>query len=229
MRNTLSVPRSTPAPLPGSRQGADAAGQTDAARKKLVRTGLLLTLAGALGLGTLSLLAPGCERQQPAADAGSADDTAETARAPDQTASRGTNHGTDQPDPASVPVDYIVRGRIAQLPDPARPLAELQIHHEAIPDFRGRDGEIMQRADGTTGMQEMIMPFPLGTGVTLEGVSIGDEVRVHFTVQWTASPPYFVTKLEKLPAGTRLEFDPEPGSSLADPAGDGHAPEAPGA
>lgn len=101
---------------------------------------------------------------------------------------------------AQAPHTYTVRGQISQLPDPAKPSATLQIHHEAIDDFA--------RRDGTLGMDSMTMAFPLAPGVSLDGLAVGDMVEFVFELDWDATPTYRVTRIAKLPAGTELFFRP---------------------
>jgi len=103
--------------------------------------------------------------------------------------------------PAAPPPDasYTVRGEIVRLP-PA-PGGDLLIRHEAIPDFRGMDGKVV-------GMDAMTMPFPLAPGVKLEGIAAGDRVEFVLELRWQdATGPVMVSRLNKLPAGTRLSFD----------------------
>lgn len=97
---------------------------------------------------------------------------------------------------------YSVRGEIAKLPSDAS--SELWIHHEAIPDFRNDKGE-------TVGMESMTMPFPVGTGVSLDGLATGDRISFDFEVRWQGrGRPLAITRIERLPEGTRLAFDPPP-------------------
>jgi len=102
------------------------------------------------------------------------------------------------------PDRYTVRGAIAQLPTDG-PVAELQIHHEPIPDFRDRNGVVREFEDGSTGMREMVMPFPVAEGVSLEGFDNGDKVEFDFEVTWGATP-YQVTAIRELPADTELNL-----------------------
>jgi len=109
-----------------------------------------------------------------------------------------------QPEATVPPPDatYSVRGEIAKMPGGAS--SELWIQHEAIPDFRNDKGE-------TVGMESMTMPFPVGAGVSLEGLAPGDRVAFDFEVRWQGSGrPLAITKIERLPDGTRLGFDPAP-------------------
>lgn len=106
--------------------------------------------------------------------------------------------------PASEVKSYTVRGRIEEIPVPGQPSSTLQIHHEEIKSFVGRDGAL--------GMSEMTMSFPYSSAVSLAGLSIGDEVEFVLEVNWGGSPLYQITRLTRLPAGTRLNFDPAPGN-----------------
>jgi Cu/Ag efflux protein CusF len=77
--------------------------------------------------------------------------------------------------------------------------SELQIHHEAIDTF--------VNPNGTVGMPSMIMPFPLGTGSSLDGLEVGDAVSFDFAA-WTTPGKrhYEVRNLRKLPADTKLDL-----------------------
>ncbi|MEZ6234331.1 MAG: copper-binding protein [Phycisphaerales bacterium] len=118
----------------------------------------------------------------------------------------------DQPPQPAFEQVYTVRGIISELPTPDRPNLDLQIHHEAIPEFVNGAGE-------QVGMNAMTMPFPtLAQGVTLDGLEEGDKIRFTFGVVWeqgTAGrrfPHWTVTAIEELPAETELTFSspPEP-------------------
>jgi len=101
---------------------------------------------------------------------------------------------------------YTVRGRVESLPG-TRPGSQLRVHHEHIPDFRGRDGQVHRNRDGTAGMLEMSMEFPLAPGVSLEGIAVGDAVELTFEVGWNRPPPFFAaTAMHKLPPGTQLRL-----------------------
>lgn len=94
---------------------------------------------------------------------------------------------------------YPTRGRIMMLPDPRNPAAELQIHHEPIDTF--------VNANGTVGMNSMIMPFPIGADESLGGLSIGDAVEFDFAA-WTTpgNRHYEARRIRKLPADTKLNL-----------------------
>ncbi|MEI7658044.1 MAG: copper-binding protein [Phycisphaerae bacterium] len=94
---------------------------------------------------------------------------------------------------------YDTLGRIVTLPskDGKRPL---EIHHEVIPHFVGRDGT-------EVGMKEMIMPFhDLAPGVSLEGLKAGDAIRFTFEVRWNKSPRTLVTRLTPAEPGVTLHL-----------------------
>jgi hypothetical protein len=107
--------------------------------------------------------------------------------------------------PAAAPIRppsaiYTTRGIIRQLPEPGRPQTEFQVEHEAIDNFKNQSGLVV-------GMNAMIMPFPLGPGVTLDGFNIGDTVEITFAIWWDGpGPEYHATRVVKLPAETKLEF-----------------------
>lgn len=112
------------------------------------------------------------------------------------------------PEAAVTPPDatYSVRGEIAKLPADAS--SELWIHHEAIPDFRNDKG-------ATVGMDSMTMPFPVGAGVSLDGLAAGDRISFDFEVRWQGrGRPLAITRIERLPEGTRLAFDPPPAEEV---------------
>lgn len=115
---------------------------------------------------------------------------------------------TSAPAPAAAPADatYTVRAEIVRLP--AAPGGELYLRHEAIPDFRDSKG-------AEVGMMSMTMPFGAPAALDLAGLAAGDRVAATFEVRWSAPKmPLRVTRLERLLAGTALEFDeavaPEP-------------------
>jgi Cu/Ag efflux protein CusF len=94
---------------------------------------------------------------------------------------------------------YTVRGQILQLPSANSVDQRMMIHHEAIPDFKDEHGKVV-------GMKSMIMPFPVAAGVSLDGLEVGDPIRFSFDLDWESKQPYQITKIEKLPAGTKLNW-----------------------
>lgn len=113
--------------------------------------------------------------------------------------STGSSSAASKPEVSNEVQSYDTLGRIISLPskDGKRPL---EIHHEEIPHFLGRDGT-------KVGMKEMIMPFhDLSAGVSLEGFKPGDSVRFTFEVRWNTSPRTLVTKLTPLEPGVTLKL-----------------------
>ncbi|MGD9689927.1 MAG: copper-binding protein [Phycisphaerales bacterium] len=99
---------------------------------------------------------------------------------------------------------YTVRGEVFELPDPANPRSAFRVRHEAIDNWMGSKGEIV-------GMSAMTMEFEPGPGVSLDGLTPGTKVAMTFEVWWEGQPPlryprHRITRLEKLPAETELEF-----------------------
>lgn len=94
---------------------------------------------------------------------------------------------------------YTVRGEIVQLPSAESVDQQMLIRHEAIPDFINDQGE-------KVGMMSMTMQFPVGKDVSLEGLAVGDAISFTFDLDWSGTPPYKVVKIEKLAAGTELNF-----------------------
>lgn len=113
---------------------------------------------------------------------------------------------TDSPADAT----YTVRAEIVRLP--AAPDGELYLRHESIPDFRDSKGE-------TVGMASMTMPFGAPAELDLTGLAAGDRVEATFEVRWNAPRmPLRVTRCNRLPAGTALEFDAPPTDGDDQPA-----------
>lgn len=113
--------------------------------------------------------------------------------------------GSSAASSATTPADatYTVRGRIEGLPTPDGK-AYLHIHHEAIPEFKGRDGTV-------SGMDEMSMDFlGLAPGVDLSQVRVGDPIEFTFEVRWKADPRSLVTRVKKLAPDVKLNLSGEP-------------------
>lgn len=95
--------------------------------------------------------------------------------------------------------EYTTRGVVVSLPRWEDAGSQLQIRHEAIPEFRDAGGEVV-------GMESMTMPFPAEEAL-LVNIAAGDKVEFDFEVSWTGSPPLRVTRIAKLPPETRLGFE----------------------
>lgn len=105
-------------------------------------------------------------------------------------------------EPAQVIVDethvgwgeYYSRAEVVALPVDG---GGITLRHEAIPTFLSIKGEMV-------GMQPMQMPFPLGEGVSIEGIEVGDKVEFTFEVDW--DPGFFIVSISALPEETELDF-----------------------
>jgi hypothetical protein len=97
---------------------------------------------------------------------------------------------------------YTTRGRVIALPGPIRAKQFLKVHHELIPEFKNRRGEVV-------GMKEMIMDFPdVAAGDVVKGIRVGQDVRITFEVRWNTSPRTLITMIEPLPEGETLTLQP---------------------
>ena len=114
-------------------------------------------------------------------------------------------------------------GEITAIPVAGDPSSSLKIHHVQIPDFKTKDGTVHVNAKGVSGMSSMTMPFPVGEGVDLSGLAVGDKIKFTFMVDWSGQSKnaWEVTKIEKMPADTAIDY------SNAATAGDAPADEAP--
>jgi hypothetical protein len=166
---------------------------------KMNTQALIAPIAIALIAGTALV---GCSEQNGsgAAPQSSADDHGHDHAHGDHDHDHGTSDRT--PDTYSG-----IRGEITQLPDPSVPGSQLKIHHEQIPDFKTVDGTISVTSNGIAGMRSMTMPFPLSTGLSIEGYSVGDKVEFEFVVNWgNDRPAWEITSIEKLPADTVIDY-----------------------
>jgi len=99
-----------------------------------------------------------------------------------------------------------VLGVVATLPIEGQPGSEFKIHHEHIPGFKTKAGEVFVTADGVPGMKSMVMAFPVAETASIDGLAVGDPIRFTFEVIWGGSPPWRVTAIEQLDAGTEIDF-----------------------
>lgn len=93
---------------------------------------------------------------------------------------------------------YDSRGVVVSLPIAGQPATSFQIHHEALPGFQNKQGEVV-------GMGSMQMPFPLGEGVSIDELTVGDKVSFRFEVRrdtWR----YAIVSIERLSGDTELDF-----------------------
>jgi hypothetical protein len=93
---------------------------------------------------------------------------------------------------SEAPAQYTVRGKIVGVG------AKLDIHHEAIPTYKHRDGKVR-------GMASMVMSF--APNEKTPPVVVGDLVTMTFTVHWDSDPGTRIVTLEKLPPDTKLALE----------------------
>jgi hypothetical protein len=103
---------------------------------------------------------------------------------------------------------YTVRGVVEEAPEPGHAEPRFRIRHEAIPDFKGMDGEVWPG-----GMESMTMSFAVADGVSIEGIAVGDKVEFVLVVDWAKKPTQWITEIVELPAETELDFGPETGET----------------
>jgi len=97
----------------------------------------------------------------------------------------------DDDGPSSPPDGtYQVEGVVETLPREGADRREMSIAHEAIPDFVGRDGDVV-------GMEAMTMQFVLASDVDLDDVEVGDRIDFTFEVRWDERPMLYVTRLRE--------------------------------
>lgn len=107
--------------------------------------------------------------------------------------------GACRKEQALAPADatYSTRGQVIDVPKDAA--GELSVHHEAVRDFRDREGKPEH-------MDSMSMPFAVAPEVSLAGVAPGDKVEMTFEVRWDSQPTLRVVKLHELPESTALDL-----------------------
>ena len=108
---------------------------------------------------------------------------------------------------------YQVRGQVIDVPREEGD--NLTVHHEAIADFRDREGKPSE-------MESMSMPFTVAPGVSLAGIAPGDKVEMTFEVRWEGGAPLRVVALHELPESTALDLG-GPKLELVQPFGSSQA------
>lgn len=147
-------------------------------------------------IGTLGLAS--CDQKASTAPNGSTSGNAESGAPSHGAESKFIPQGTTPR--GEVEQTYTTRGVIMALPGPNTTKQYLQIHHEEIPSFVGRSGNVV-------GMKEMIMDFPdVASGEIVRGLKVGDAIRFTFEVRWKGTPRTLVTSIEKLPGGEELDL-----------------------
>ena len=98
---------------------------------------------------------------------------------------------------APADATYSTRGQVVEVPRDKN--GELSVHHEAVADFRDREGK-------PSHMDSMSMPFAVAPEVSLAGIAPGDKVAMTFEVRWDSLPTLRIVKLSELPESTALNL-----------------------
>lgn len=98
---------------------------------------------------------------------------------------------------APADATYSTRGQVVEVPRDKN--GELSVHHEAVADFRDREGK-------PSHMDSMSMPFAVAPEVSLAGIAPGDKVAMTFEVRWDSLPTLRIVKLSELPESTALSL-----------------------
>lgn len=100
--------------------------------------------------------------------------------------------GDDDRTPTTPPDQtYTTEGRVERLPRRGAEIRDISIAHEAIPEFRDREGR-------EVGMEAMTMQFEVAEPVSLAGLAPGDRVRFTFEIRWNARPMLYVTEIDEV-------------------------------
>ena len=114
--------------------------------------------------------------------------------------------------PSAAPAaSYTTRGEVVALPEKGKPNTELMVKHQAIDDFKNKDGKVV-------GMSAMTMEFPPEKGIDVTILAIGDKVELEFAVWWAQSPPWLATKLTNGDGSARYDCRSEDHYHLRDVA-----------
>ena len=105
--------------------------------------------------------------------------------------------------PPPEPRRYEVEGLVRWVAPAEAATREIEIRHEAIPDFEDLDGEVV-------GMEAMSMRFTVAEGVDLAAVAPGDRVAFTLEVDWEETRPGRVVAIAAVP-------DEPPGQTTGEP------------
>jgi len=101
---------------------------------------------------------------------------------------------TDLPTADLTAERFTARGRVV-----AVRATELEIRHERIESIRTALGKLEP-------MEPMTMVFAATTNAAIQGIEVGDVVRVEFTANYKTRPPMQLVSIAKLPADTPLQL-----------------------
>lgn len=88
---------------------------------------------------------------------------------------------------------YPLRGQVVALPRPESTKPTLSVHHEAVPEFVSRGGEVV-------GMEAMTMSFVVADEVDLTGIEVGDRVEATLEIRWTEGDPATLVDVREVEA-----------------------------
>jgi Cu/Ag efflux protein CusF len=108
--------------------------------------------------------------------------------------------GTSEDSSAPPATAYEVRGMVRRISADDADRRQIWIHHEPIDDFVGLHGQLAP-------MDAMTMPFEVAPDLDLTAFEPGDKVRFRLEVDWSATPPAYISSLQLLPPGTDLSFE----------------------
>ncbi len=89
---------------------------------------------------------------------------------------------------------FATRGKIIRIEGPT-----LDIQHELIPKMRTVDGTLEP-------MEPMTMVFSATSSAPVDGIAVGDLVKLEFTAHYRTDAVLRLVSIEKLPAETKLEL-----------------------
>lgn len=112
----------------------------------------------------------------------------------------GCGPNGDSADENPPPRSYQLRGTVRQVSNPDGANAQVWIHHEAVEEFIGIDGEVRP-------MQAMTMPFSVSGTLGISTLTPGTKIAFELTVDWSADKPGLITAIETLPEDTVLDFE----------------------
>jgi len=98
------------------------------------------------------------------------------------------------------------------MPQPDDPRTQLRIHHEHIPDFKGKSGQVFVNPDGVPGMKAMEMAFDnFGPTVVLDDFHVGDKVEFELGISRKPRTSMVILRMTKLPPDTPISFEDKVG------------------
>ena len=109
----------------------------------------------------------------------------------------GAKNETKPEAPERPDAAYDVRGRIESIIEGQGPDTLVQIAHEAMPDFKDRDGN-------PSPMHAMTMPFALDPRVARDTLKPKSLYQFHIEIHWSHAPGMRIVSATPLPPDTPL-------------------------